>query len=221
MKSGEFVNIDFVGTVKSSGEKFDFTIPKIAKEVGDTREVGPVTIVIGAGHLIPGLDEEMRKHKVGDEFEIDIPAEKAFGKRSAKLMQLIPSKKFKRDQVDPIPGMRVTINGIPGTIRSSSGGRVVVDFNHPLAGKELHYWVKINKKITVKKDKIKSLLEYYGFKDVKFKLTESALTILNDQISERSKMILTQQLKTHVKIKKVNFKPEKSAKSSKNQTKSK
>jgi FKBP-type peptidyl-prolyl cis-trans isomerase 2 len=221
MKSGDFINIDYIGTVKSSGEKFDFTIPKIAKEAGDTREVGPVTIVIGAGHLIPGLDEEIRKHKVGDEFEINIPAEKAFGKRSPKLMQLIPRSKFKRDQLNPIPGMRVTINGLPGIIRSSSGGRVIVDFNHPLAGKELHYWVKINKNVTVKKEKVKSLMEYYGFKDVKFKLTESDLIVLNDKISQRNQALLSQQLKTHIKIKNVKFKAEKSVKSSKNQTKSK
>lgn len=213
MKAGDFVNIDYVASVKSSGELFDFTLPEIAKKMGREGDFKPVTIVIGARHVIPGLDDELTNHKVGDEFDVDIPPEKAFGKRSPKLMQLIPRNKFRKDNINPIPGMRITVNNLPGTVRSASGGRIIVDFNHPLAGKVIHYWVKINKKITSKKEKIESLLKYHGLEDFKTRTTKESVTIVSEQLSDIQKAALKKEFERHMKIKNVKFEAKKQTKS--------
>jgi len=58
-----------------------------------------------------------------------------------------------------MPGLRIEVDGTPGTIKSVSGGRVLIDFNHPLAGRVLKYQVTITNIITDLKEKVSSLLE--------------------------------------------------------------
>jgi peptidylprolyl isomerase len=55
-------------------------------------------------------------------------------------------------------GLQVNIDGAIGVVRTVSGGRTVVDFNHPLAGKDISYKVNVIRKITDDKEKIKSLV---------------------------------------------------------------
>jgi len=65
-----------------------------------------------------------------------------------------------------MPGMQLNIDGVVGTIKTVSGGRTLVDFNHPLAGKELLYKVKVNKKIIDDKEKLIGYLKLsLGIKD--------------------------------------------------------
>ncbi|MBN2518690.1 MAG: hypothetical protein JXB14_07605, partial [Candidatus Altiarchaeota archaeon] len=59
----------------------------------------------------------------------------------------------------PVPGMVFEVEGRPARIQSVSGGRVMVDFNHPLAGKETEYKVKVREVAKTENDKIKYLLE--------------------------------------------------------------
>jgi hypothetical protein len=63
-----------------------------------------------------------------------------------------------------VPGIFVDIDGMQARIRSVSGGRVVVDFNHPLAGRELHYRLKITAQVTDPQEKVKALIDHYGIK---------------------------------------------------------
>ena len=63
------------------------------------------------------------------------------------MVRLIPLSEFKEHNVNPVPGMTVDFDGKPGVIMRRTGGRVMVNFNHPLAGKEVVYDVIINKKI--------------------------------------------------------------------------
>ena len=51
-----------------------------------------------------------------------------------------------------------------GIVRSVSGGRVIVDFNHPLSSKDVHYDVEVLKIVTDKKDQIQAFFQYYGCK---------------------------------------------------------
>jgi len=66
----------------------------------------------------------------------------------------------------------LAIDGALATIRSVTGGRVVVDFNHPLSGRSLHYKVKVNKVITDSKEKIESLLDLAALKNYKIEIKE-------------------------------------------------
>jgi FKBP-type peptidyl-prolyl cis-trans isomerase 2 len=110
---------------------------------------------------MPGLNEALKEMKVGEKKQIEVPPEKGFGKRMAELIKLIPESKFKEQDIDPAPGHTVTVNNARGFILSNDGGRVRVDFNHPLAGKTVVYEVEILEEIKDLEKRIKAIIFYF------------------------------------------------------------
>lgn len=158
---GDFVEVEYTGKLNDPEIIFDTTDEKTAKEAGlhnPKMKYGPVVVCIGQGQLIQGLDKAAEGKELGKEYETDINPEDAFGKKRGDLMKLVPLSQFKKQGVNPQMGMQLNIDGVVGTVRSISGGRVIIDFNHPLAGKQLHYRFRINKKITDNKEKLMSFI---------------------------------------------------------------
>jgi len=164
MEEGDFIRIDYIGKVSESDEIFDLTKESVAKEKGIYNpdfKYGSVPVVIGAHHVVKGLEDELMKMKLGQKKKVVVKPEDALGERKTELIKLIPLSEFKKRDIDPFPGMPIVENGIRGRILSISGGRVRVDFNHPLAGKTLEYDVEIKEKITNTKEKIFAILELF------------------------------------------------------------
>lgn len=164
MNSGEFVLIDYVGRIKNSGEIFDLTREDEAKKAGIYKKdfkYGPVPVVIDGNFVLPGLNNALKEMKVGEKRKVVIQPEKGFGKRSDELIKLIPEPKFKENNIDATPGSFVTINTFRGRIVSIDGGRVKVDFNHPLAGKELEYEVEVISLINDVAEKARAIVYYF------------------------------------------------------------
>ena len=176
MNEGEFAEVEFVGYV--NGEKFD---------------EGKHIIPIGKGEVLQGMDEELLKHNVGDEFEFDIPPEKAFGERNPSYIKIISLGELKKHNINPHPGMTLNINGILGIVRSVSGGRVIIDFNHPLAGKTLHYKVKIIRRVDDTSEKIKGLIKTLDGADITVKEVNGKFEISGDV---KNKELLTKKIKS-------------------------
>lgn len=159
---GTFVRIHYTGRIKDTGEIFDTTREDIAREAGiydENATYGPVDVVVGAGHVLKGLDEALEQMSIGEKREVEIPPEKGFGKRDPRLIQTFSMRDFRREKITPYPGMRVNIDGRIGVVRSVTGGRVVVDFNHELAGKTLVYEVEVLGKLEGVEDKLRALLK--------------------------------------------------------------
>ena len=57
----------------------------------------------------------------------------------------LPFNAFKKQGIMPEPGMQVNVDNMTGIIKTAAGGRCLVDFNHPLSGKDLVYTIKVNK----------------------------------------------------------------------------
>ena len=164
MNSGDFVYIEYTARISDTGEIFDTTKKEVAKEAGifdEKIKYGPLPLIIDAGFTIPGLNEALKEMQVGEKRKVLIQPEKAFGERNEDLVRLIPESKFIEQGVDVIPGSYVMINNLRGKIVSVDGGRVKVDFNHPLAGKTLEYEVEIVKKIEDKIEKIKAVIDFF------------------------------------------------------------
>jgi len=94
------------------------------------------------------------------------------------LLKLIPLTAFKEQKINPQVGLVLNIDDAKGIVRSVSGGRVIVDFNHPLAGKEVIYKIKILKKLEKIDDKINALNEFLFKKKFDFEIQDKKL-ILN------------------------------------------
>lgn len=121
-------------------------------------------IAIGAGHVLKGLDEQLEGLEVGKKYTIEVPPEKAFGRRDPKLIKTFTLGQFRRQGIMPFPGLEVEIETesgkkLKGRVLSVSSGRVRVDFNHPLAGKTIIYEVEIVEKIEDPIEKVKALIE--------------------------------------------------------------
>jgi len=181
IKKKDFVEIEYTGKYKDTGEVFDTTNAETAKKAkiyNEKTEYKPIVICIGEKHIIKGIDDFLEGKEPG-EYKLDLKPEDAFGKKDPKLMRMIPMSKFREQNITPVPGLRLNIDGYIGTVRSVSSGRTIVDFNHPLAGKELTYEIKVNKIVTDKKTQIESLLKtLLGLKgDVEIKDNKAEIKI--------------------------------------------
>jgi len=156
-----FVRISYTGRIKE-GKVFDTTDKETAvkEEIFDQKRVYmPVPVIVGEGQILKGLDEALKELKAGEEKELDLAPEKAYGQRDANLIRLVPMKAFKDQKMTPIPGMVIELDGRPARIQTVSGGRVRVDFNSELAGKTLSYKLKIESEAKTEDEKIKYLIE--------------------------------------------------------------
>lgn len=131
VKQGDVVRIHYTGTL-SDGSVFD------SSEGRD-----PLEFTVGSGQIIPGLDEVLSGMAPGEKKSVTIPAEKAYGPHDPNGLQAVP-----RDQFPPEIPMEAgtplqvqTPDGrtMPVSIHEVHEDEVILDANHPLAGKELTF----------------------------------------------------------------------------------
>lgn len=167
MQRGDFVRINYIGRLET-GEVFDLTDAEVAKKEGLYNQkihYGPIPIIVGANFLIKGLDDALLDMNVGDKKEIEIKPEDGFGERDAKLVRTVPRKFFRDQKVEPRQGMIVDFGGgTRGRIQSVGAGRIMVDFNNPLAGHTLKYELELKEKIDVPVEQTRSVFEFFGAK---------------------------------------------------------
>lgn len=207
LKEKDFVEIDFVARIKETNQIFDLTDENLAKKekiYNKNIKYGPIIICIGENQIIKGLDSFLIGKEPNKEYHVEILPEKGFGKKDPKLLRLIPLKIFKKQNIQPFPGLQVNIDGIIGIVRTVSSGRSIVDFNHPLSGHNLVYDIKINRIVTKDDEKVISLLKSL-VKDPKIILTENKLSI-ESKIPEPIQKILEEKIKKLVpNIKEIKF----------------
>lgn len=211
IKKGDFLELEYTGRIKEGLIVFDTTDEKVAKENNihsPHGSYGPVVVCLGEEQLLKGLEEELEGKEAGKDYTFELPPEKAFGKKNAKLIRMIPYSAFKKQGVEPQPGMQVNVDNMIGIIKTATGGRCLVDFNNPLAGRDIIYEVKVNKIVTDDKDKIKSFVKLsLNLKDADVKLEGDKAEIkLEKEIpKEIQKMISDKLLPLVPKVKEIKF----------------
>ena len=162
IKKGDFVELDYTGRLTEEGIIFDTTEPGVAKEnnlQNPPESYQPIVICVGQKQVVKGLDEQLDGKELNKQHTFNLTAEEAFGKKNGKLVQLIPTSKFKKQNIQPMPGLQVNIDNHLGLIKTVSGGRTLVDFNHPLAGKNVTYTVTPKRVVTDTKEKVASFIK--------------------------------------------------------------
>jgi len=206
----DFIEIEYTGKLKEGNVIFDTTDENVAKEnkLESRTDYGPVVVCVGEEQLLKGLDKNIEGKEIGKEYDFDIKPEDAFGNKNAKLIQLIPMNKFKQQNIQPMPGLQLNIDGMVGTIKTVGGGRTLVDFNHPLAGKDLVYKVKINKKIIDDKEKLNGYLKLsLGTKDIETEINSNEAKVkLKKGIPKEAEERLSKKITEIIpNIKKIEF----------------
>lgn len=162
IKKGDFLLFDYTCKVKENNEIIDTTIKEVAEKNSLDKDKNasyePLFAIVGERWLVEGLDEGLKGLEIGKQNTIEISPEKAYGVRDPSKIRLIPLRKFRKDGIDPIPGLPVTIDKKTAYVRSVGAGRVQVDFNHPLAGKTLIYDIKPEKIIKTDDEKIRAII---------------------------------------------------------------
>ena len=175
----DFIEIDFTGKVKG-GEVFDSTIKEDLEKLHEGHdhpiEVKPFVFALGEGMFLKSIDEFLIGKDIG-KYELELKPEQAFGKRNASLVQMVPLKIFREHQVNPIPGSLLNFDGRVGKTLTVSGGRVMIDFNNPLSGKDVVYKIEVKRKITDINEKVKALNDFLFKRDLDFEIKDKKLIL--------------------------------------------
>jgi len=175
LKEKDFIEIEFTGKIKD-GEVFDSNIKKDLMKLNPNAKTEPFVFSIGQSMFLKGIDDFLIGKNIGKHV-IELTPDKAFGKRDPKLIQMMPVKVFHEQKINPVPGYAFNFDGRIGRVLTSSGGRVIVDFNNPLAGKEIVYNINILRKIEDINEKIKSINEFLFRQDLKFEIKDKKLIL--------------------------------------------
>jgi FKBP-type peptidyl-prolyl cis-trans isomerase SlyD len=118
------------------------------KKVVDSNVGGmPLVFMFGKGQIIPGLENAIANMSIGEKAEVLVKAEDAYGEYNAEAKQEVPRDQF--SGIDLEVGMTLYGQGEDGgtvqvVVEEISAESVIIDFNHPLAGKDLSFVVSIN-----------------------------------------------------------------------------
>ncbi|MBT3642644.1 hypothetical protein HN604_02500 [archaeon] len=165
-KKNDFIEVEFTAKLSDDNEIFDTNIQSVAKKAElNTENIKPFILSIGNKMLPSGFDEDLIGKEVEKDYSINLVPENAFGKRDPKMVRMIPTKLFHEQNIDPIRGTQLSLDGQLVRVLSSSGGRTLIDFNNPLAGKNVTYDYKITRTVTDEKEKTDALQEFL-FKQV-------------------------------------------------------
>jgi FKBP-type peptidyl-prolyl cis-trans isomerase SlyD len=126
--------------------RFHYTVSEAgAGELESSRQAEPISILVGHGNIIPGLEEALRGREAGESFQVTVGPEQGYGERRDNMLQRVPRKHFKGAKL--VPGQQVVMPTQQGqramTIQKVGMSVVDVDLNHPMAGKTLDFDVEI------------------------------------------------------------------------------
>lgn len=134
-KKGDKVKVHYTGKF-DDGKVFD-----------TSEERDPLEFTIGSGQVIPGFENGVIGMEVGEEKTIHIPADQAYGQRNEELVQEVPRDRFAQDmKLDIGQGLQLRTkdgHSMVVLVKAFTSETVTLDANHPLAGKDLNFDLKL------------------------------------------------------------------------------
>lgn len=138
IKEGDKVKIDYTGKFE------DGTVFDTSKHDEHSH---PLEFEVGKGMIIKGLEEEIVGMEKDQEKQINVPKDKGYGDRNENLIVDIPKDKLPKDK-EVTPGMMLLMAAedgkqMPAVVLEVGDEQVKIDLNHPLAGKDLVFDIKV------------------------------------------------------------------------------
>ncbi len=125
----------------------NYTLTDNDNNVIDQSDDGSFSYLHGASNIIPGLENALTGKNAGDELSVKVSPAEGYGEHDASRVQEVPREMFP-DDTEIQPGMQFHAQSPEGqaiavTIAKVEGDMITVDGNHPLAGVELNFVVKV------------------------------------------------------------------------------
>ena len=175
LQQKDFIEIEFTGKIKD-GEVFDSNIKNNLEKLNPDANPKPLVFCLGEGMFLKGIDDFLEGKEIG-KYTIELPPEKAFGPRVKEFVQIVPIKVFHSQKLNPVPGAAFNFDGRIAKVLSVSSGRVMVDFNGPLAGKTVIYDIDVLRKVDDLNEKIKSFINFLFRREMKFSVQDKKVII--------------------------------------------
>src|SRR6266508_2344238 len=125
----------------------EYTLRVEGEEIDSYKRQNPLKFLVGHGDIISGLEREMMGMKLGESKDVIIQPADAYGEFDEEAFMNVPRGEFPKDM--PVEeGLELTVKDESGQSRYAridtiEGDTVTLNFNHPLAGDELHFNVKV------------------------------------------------------------------------------
>jgi FKBP-type peptidyl-prolyl cis-trans isomerase SlyD len=118
----------------------------------------PLTYLHGQGQIVPGLEQALHGLEAGESRQIVVAPSDGYGDHDPRGMQEVPRSAFPPD-FSPEVGMQLTAEGpggemVPFSVREVRPESVLIDLNHPLAGRTLHFDVTVREVRAATEDEI-------------------------------------------------------------------
>lgn len=141
IENGKFVSVSYTLTVKG-------------KEIEKVEPTDALQFELGSGMLLPKFEENLMGKEVGDSFDFTLSSGEAYGERDSGRVVDLPLRTFEMEgkidfelvkEGNLIPMQDTAGNRMNGIVKKVNAveGLVTMDFNHPLAGEELHFTGKV------------------------------------------------------------------------------
>ncbi len=134
-KEGDTVQVHYTGTL-TDGSEFD----------SSRKRNEPLQFTLGKGQMIAGFEKAVNGMNVGDSKQVNIPSQEAYGEVKKEMIMEVSKNDFPPD-ITPAIGQQLAVNAqgqqVPVTITDIKDDKVVLDANHPLAGKDLIFDIEL------------------------------------------------------------------------------
>jgi peptidylprolyl isomerase len=166
-KSGDKVKVHYTGTL-ADGSIFDTSEGYVERAqanddhscgcsssksnndgcgCGDSEATGPLEFVIGAGQLIPKFEQAVIGLEPGQSITVSIPADEAYGQRAEQMVAVIERSEIPAD-INPEPGHQMEViledgSPLPVLVTEVTETSITLDGNHPLAGYDLTFAIRL------------------------------------------------------------------------------
>lgn len=139
INKNDFVMINFVGRVTSTGQIFDLTDKQVAETENITGDYNfsPILVIPSGNYVLKVISDSLIGKNIGDRYQLKVAAKDGFGEFNKNLIKTYGLSVFHNNNINPTLGDMVMLDDRMATVLAINSGRVLVSYNHPLAGKEL------------------------------------------------------------------------------------
>jgi FKBP-type peptidyl-prolyl cis-trans isomerase 2 len=218
MKKGDIIRLDITGNYPASGEVFETTDEGLAKDKGmwhEGHQYKPRVLIIGSGsnEYPTGLEVDLLHAKIAEKREVTLEPKDAFGAHNPLLVETVSARELVRLGIEPEVGASVTRRNRTGHISGIFGGRVRVDYNHPLAGKSLKYEYTVREVADKPEEKVGAVLDLHYGRSEEFRPEVSGKSVSIkvpdvckfDQAWQHQKLRIVLDLREHAGFETVSF----------------